>query len=79
MGTLSVRENLAFSANLRISNTSVTQQQRREKVSQVIQQLGLQDCADTKVNIYRFYTLEIVNLTYVCGTKLILICTFDAM
>lgn len=50
MGTLSVRENLAFSANLRLSNSRFTQEQRNEKVTQVINQLGLQDCADTKVS-----------------------------
>ena len=49
MGTLSVRENLAFSANLRLSNDIYSEEDRREKVSEVIQQLGLQECADTKV------------------------------
>lgn len=49
MGTLSVRENLAFSANLRVSNDEFSNEQREEKVSRVIRQLGLQDCADTKV------------------------------
>ena len=48
MGMLSVRENLAFSAALRLpSHTS--RQQRRERVEMVIKELGLESCADTKV------------------------------
>lgn len=49
MGTLSVRENLAFSANLRLSSEKFSAEQREQKVSNVIKQLGLQNCADTKV------------------------------
>ncbi|XP_039247846.2 broad substrate specificity ATP-binding cassette transporter ABCG2-like [Styela clava] len=49
MGTLSVRENLAFSANLRLSGDKFNAKQRADKVSHVIKQLGLQNCADTKV------------------------------
>ena len=49
MGMLSVRENLAFSAALRLpSHTS--REQRRERVENVIKELGLQSCADTKVS-----------------------------
>ena len=49
MGMLSVRENLAFSAALRLPSHT-TRQQRRERVENVIKELGLQSCADTKVN-----------------------------
>jgi ATP-binding cassette subfamily G (WHITE) protein 2 len=47
-GTLTVRENLAFSANLRLSK-HMTREQKKSIVQQVIEQLGLEKCADTKV------------------------------
>jgi len=48
MGMLTVRENIEFSAALRLpSNT--TQSQRREKVNEVIADLGLSACAATTV------------------------------
>lgn len=50
MGTLSVRENLHFSAALRLPS-STTRQQRRERVEKVITELGLQHCANTKVSV----------------------------
>ncbi|KAL4641288.1 ATP-binding cassette sub-family G member 2-like [Arapaima gigas] len=49
MGTLTVRENLAFSANLRLSPQEYSHRDKAVKVNQVIQELGLQDCADTKI------------------------------
>ena len=51
MGTLTVKENLLFSANLRLSNKTYNKQAREEKVNEVIEQLGLQACADTMVGI----------------------------
>ncbi|XP_033741263.1 broad substrate specificity ATP-binding cassette transporter ABCG2-like isoform X2 [Pecten maximus] len=48
MGTLSVKENFHFSAALRL-NKSVSQRERNERVENVIQELGLTHCADTKV------------------------------
>ena len=48
MGTLSVRENLQFSAALRLPS-HMSSSQRRERVERVIQELGLSKCADTKV------------------------------
>ena len=48
MGMLSVRENISFSAALRLPSTT-SRHQRREKVERVISELGLQSCADTKV------------------------------
>ncbi|XP_072039147.1 broad substrate specificity ATP-binding cassette transporter ABCG2-like [Amphiura filiformis] len=47
-GTLTVRENLAFSAALRLP-PSVTEKEREQRVEDVIQELGLQDCADSQV------------------------------
>lgn len=49
MGTLTVRENLAFSGNLRLPPGLYSSQDKEVKVSRIIQELGLQDCADTKV------------------------------
>jgi len=49
MGTLSVRENLAFSANLRLSSKEYSNEAKRDKVDNVIDQLGLTECANTFV------------------------------
>ena len=51
MGTLSVRENLEFSAALRLPG-HMTRTQRKERVERVIETLGLYRCADTKVKPY---------------------------
>ena len=48
MGTLSVRENLHFSAALRLPS-HMTHAQRKERVEKVIDELGLRSCASTKV------------------------------
>uniref|UniRef100_A0A3Q3IRU0 Uncharacterized protein n=1 Tax=Monopterus albus TaxID=43700 RepID=A0A3Q3IRU0_MONAL len=48
MGTLTVRENLSFSAALRLPST-VSQQEKEQKVNRVIQELGLTRVADSKV------------------------------
>lgn len=47
-GTLTVRENLMFSANVRLSD-DVSNTERQERVTKVIQDLGLESCADTRV------------------------------
>ncbi|XP_022071383.2 broad substrate specificity ATP-binding cassette transporter ABCG2b [Acanthochromis polyacanthus] len=49
MGTLSVRENLLFSANLRLSRKHHSSDDKNKKVDEIIQELGLTDCADTKI------------------------------
>lgn len=48
MGTLSVRENFQFSASLRLPS-SIGRKERDARVDQVILELGLGSCADTKV------------------------------
>ncbi|BFZ20136.1 hypothetical protein BsWGS_23175 [Bradybaena similaris] len=48
MGTLSVKENFHFSAALRLPR-SVSASEREAKVQEVIRELGLEKCADTKV------------------------------
>ena len=48
MGTLTVRENLSFSAAIRLPG-SMSRKEKRQRVEDVITELGLIDCADTKV------------------------------
>ena len=48
MGTLSVRENLAFSAALRLP-MSLSRRERAKKVENVINELGLAHVASTRV------------------------------
>ncbi|XP_032868649.1 broad substrate specificity ATP-binding cassette transporter ABCG2-like isoform X2 [Amblyraja radiata] len=48
-GTLTVRENLEFSANLRLSRKDHTAEQKKQKVDEIIEELGLQDCIDIKI------------------------------
>jgi ATP-binding cassette subfamily G (WHITE) protein 2 len=47
-GTLTVRENLTFSANVRLS-ASVSMEERQERVHRIITELGLEACADTRI------------------------------
>jgi ATP-binding cassette subfamily G (WHITE) protein 2 len=47
-GTLTVRENLLFSANLRLPKT-VSEREKNDRVSRVIADLGLESCADTRM------------------------------
>ena len=47
-GTLTVRENLFFSIHLRLPN-DVSNDEKTDRVSQVIAELGLEACADTRV------------------------------
>jgi len=48
MGTLTVRENIHFSANLRLPS-SHSKKSRENRVEMIIEDLGLQNCADTMV------------------------------
>ena len=49
MGTLTVRENLMFSANLRLPN-SLSQKDKSQRVEEILQKLDLTSCADTRVS-----------------------------
>ena len=49
MGTLTVRENLMFSANLRLPG-SFLRNDKRHRVEEILEELGLMTCADTKVS-----------------------------
>lgn len=48
VGTLTVRENLKFSAALRLPK-SVKEREKNERVDQIIKELGLSKVANTKV------------------------------
>ena len=50
MGTLTVRENLMFSASLRLPST-ISKRDKRRKVEDTLSELGLGDCADSKVKL----------------------------
>ncbi|UJR14432.1 hypothetical protein I4U23_001429 [Adineta vaga] len=47
-GTLTVRENLMFSANVRLSD-DVSKDERQKRVAEVIHDLALESCADTRI------------------------------
>uniref|UniRef100_UPI001EAF494C broad substrate specificity ATP-binding cassette transporter ABCG2-like n=1 Tax=Oncorhynchus gorbuscha TaxID=8017 RepID=UPI001EAF494C len=49
MGTLSVRENLLFSVNLRLDPQHYSTADKQQRVDSIIEDLGLQDCAHTKI------------------------------
>lgn len=48
MGTLTVKENLMFSANLRLAST-VSSQEKEERVDSALEELGIAHVADSKV------------------------------
>jgi len=49
MGTLTVRENIMFSANLRLPN-SYSRKEKDARVDDIILELGLDKCASTLVS-----------------------------
>lgn len=69
MGTLTVRENLLFSANLRLNPKLHTTTDKHSKVDAIIQDLGLTDCANTKVQ-----TLPNLDICIYCIIKLLKEC-----
>ena len=52
LGSLSVRENLQFSAALRLAG-HMTASDRKQRVERVIETLNLFSCADTKVQLHK--------------------------
>ena len=54
MGTLTIRENFMFSANVRLP-TSVSKEEKERRVDDVVNSLGLLHCADTKVYTPKTY------------------------
>lgn len=63
MGTLTVRENLLFSANLRLNPQHYSSTDKNSKVDAIIQDLGLTDCANTKVQCYIQKLIAALSLT----------------
>ena len=54
--TLTVRENIAFSAFIRMS-ANTTAEDREERVNDVLIKMNLEDCADTRVSYYVNYCM----------------------
>ncbi len=55
MGTLTVRENLMFSATLRLPS-ELGKNEKKARVEMVIKDLGLSKVADSKVGFFSLYT-----------------------
>ena len=73
MGMLTVRENIAFSAALRLPS-SVSKKEKSQRVSELIEDLGLTKCADTKVCVkitlkYVLVSLHICNFLVTFSDK----------
>lgn len=64
MGTLTVRENLLFSGNLRLSRQQYSTADKKEKVDGIIRELGLEDCANTKVGHKCVFLFGSINFTF---------------
>jgi len=62
MGTLTVRENLMFSANLRLPET-MTNEEKSDRVDEAIEELGLDKCANTKVRL-KWRSETIISVVY---------------
>ncbi|KAG8370990.1 hypothetical protein BUALT_Bualt13G0040600 [Buddleja alternifolia] len=52
LGTLTVRETLTYSANLRLPS-SMTKQEVKATIEETISELGLQDCADRRIGTWQ--------------------------
>ncbi|KAF3441193.1 hypothetical protein FNV43_RR15105 [Rhamnella rubrinervis] len=49
LGTLTVRETITYSANLRVSDKSKSKEDIKELVERTITEMGLENCADNKI------------------------------
>ena len=76
MKTLTVRENLAFSANVRLSD-KISADVKKERVESVIQELGLVRCADTKASNSRRPTCAIVKKNVRYTKRIIPHCVYE--
>jgi ATP-binding cassette subfamily G (WHITE) protein 2 len=54
MGMLTVRENISFAASLKLPQHT-SDNVRKERVNQVIEELGLTACAETRVSASNMY------------------------
>lgn len=58
MGTLSVKENLYFSAALRLPN-SIPWNEKKHRVQSIIEDLGLTSCCNTKVIVCKYIIYQV--------------------
>ena len=59
MGTLTIKENIMFSAQLRLPR-DMTYDEKQEIVEEVINDLGLEDCAHSRVYVTTHYIARIL-------------------
>lgn len=59
MGMLTVRENIQFSAALRLPK-SMSNKKRKQRVEEVLEELGLLKCANTKVSLFIIFTTKLI-------------------
>ena len=52
MGTLTVRENIMFSANTRLPKC-ISKKEKKEKTQEILYELGLNSCADALVSNFK--------------------------
>uniref|UniRef100_A0A8K9UQ96 ABC transporter domain-containing protein n=1 Tax=Oncorhynchus mykiss TaxID=8022 RepID=A0A8K9UQ96_ONCMY len=71
MGTLSVRENLLFSVNLRLDPRHYSAADKQQRVDSIIDDLGLQDCAHTKVSRTHLQRSGLVSLLSRSGKTIV--------
>lgn len=55
--TLTVKENIAFSAFIRMS-PDTTAEERQQRVCDVLEKMNLEDCANTRVSKAKSYILK---------------------
>ena len=60
-GTMTVRENLMFSASLRLPD-SVSRREKRRRVEETLVELGLTECADNKVKVSQGLNLDSIKV-----------------
>ena len=65
MGALTVRQNIRFSAALRLPS-NMSNREREQRVQSVIDELGLTACADTKVMSFVFIIFHILSFVFLC-------------
>ena len=67
MGMLTVRENIHFSASLRLPKT-MSREHRDQRVNQILEDLSLTNCADTKVKSL-YESCCFINFKWVLSTE----------
>ena len=64
LGTLTVRENIMFSANMRLSS-EIPQEEKERRVDETIRELGLSHVANSKVSCRKYNPVHVHEQLYV--------------